>query len=216
MIMNANISGIILPILWRRKNYSLFTRLENESNGAIVYYSLDWRAKSANADFSNTESSPDLDIPWSMGIFYPDPLPEPIKCKLHPERGDKLRDVYLIDLPLFSDKFVEILTNAGIDNLQLFSAEIIDKQGVSHYNYKAVNIVGAVSCANLKASEYLPESEPPLMCFNKLVIDVSRVRDQKLFRLAEDTSQIILSQEIKEKIEQAGLVGFSLQPVESA
>lgn len=181
-----------------------------------MYYLLDWKAKSDNTDYSNTESSPDLDIPWTMGIYYPDILPEPIRCKLSQNRGDKLRDVYLIDLPIFSDEFILLLENSGVDNLQLYQAELIDKEGKIYKNYKAVNIVGLVSCTDVEASEYIPGSEPPLMLFSKLVIDESKIHGMKLFRLAEDSSRILIREDLKEEIEQANLKGFTLIPVESS
>jgi len=180
-----------------------------------MFYMLDWKAEN-NAEFSNTDSAPYLGVPWSAGIYYPDPLPEPIICELNPKRGDKLRDVYLVDLPVFSNRLISVLHECGVDNIQLYKAELHNEKGEKFDEYKAANIVGTVACANLELSEYFADTEPPLMDFRKLVIDESKIETMQFFRLAECTATIILSERIKNKIDASGLAGFTLVPLESS
>ena len=150
-----------------------------------------------------------------MGTFYAEDVPSPIMVRLNPKRGSRMRDVFLLDVPLFSDDFLSVLQAEGVDNLQLFDAEIHAPDGTVYTNYKAVNIIGLVLCANLRKSIYLTESEPPLMEFSKLVIDESKIVGANLFRLAEDSLVVIVSESLKDKIEQANLTGFSLKLLES-
>ena len=130
-----------------------------------MYYRLDGRY-----DFSAhgveevaLEESPDVDVPWTMGIRYPETVPEPIPCFLDPRSGPLMPDL-IIDVPLFSQRLIEVLKGAGVRNLDLYDAEVIDRErGKTYTHYKAANIVGQVSCADLTRSEYLPGYKPPLM-----------------------------------------------------
>ncbi|WP_237081817.1 hypothetical protein [Myxococcus xanthus] len=51
----------------------------------------------------------------------------------------------IIDVPLFSQRLIEVLKGAGVRNLDLYDAEVIDREREKTYShYKAVNIVGLV------------------------------------------------------------------------
>ena len=178
-----------------------------------MYYRLDTRVSPKDPDLANTLTSRDIHVPWSMGSKIVKPVPEKIEVSLNPKRGRKMRDLFLIDVPLFSDKLLSALHSAGVDNLQTFDAEIRSPEGDLFPNYKAVNIIGLVSCVDLGKSTYLPESEPPLMEFSTLVIDESKIGGQDFFRLAEDSLYILASERVKEKIEQADPSGLSLTPL---
>lgn len=180
-----------------------------------MYYQLDWRVKGTE-EYSNTDDSPRTRVPWTMGIMYPRQVPQPVVCNLNPERGNKLRDVYLVDLPLFSNRMVKLLEDNGVSNLQCFAGGVREPDGKLHENYQAVNIVGLVSCADLTLSEYLPGTEPPLMGFSKLVIDESKIGANEFFRVQENSLYILVSERLKKAIDEAGFEGFTLNPVESA
>jgi hypothetical protein len=153
------------------------------------------------------DETPDTDVPWSMGIRYPGPVEEPIQCYLDPRSGPIMPDL-IIELPLLSQRLIEVLKKAGVRNLDLYDAEVIDRErGKTHKNYKAANIIGRVSCADLEKSKYLPGHKPPLMKFEKLFIDESRTMGQPLFRLAEDTLFILVSEQVKQALESANLIG---------
>lgn len=179
-----------------------------------MYYQLGWRVD--NSVYSNTDDRPRTRVPWTMGVMYNgEQPPQPLVCNLDPKCGDTLRDVYLSDLPLFSNRMIEVLENNGVSNLQLFEGGVRTPKGVEHLNYKAVNIVGLISCANMEASQYSAGSEPPLMNFQNLVIDESRIGGHDIFRLHESSLCILVSEKLKEAIEEAGLQGFTLDPVPS-
>ncbi len=179
-----------------------------------MYYKLDWKTSSDNSKYSNTSSAPDLDIPWTMGVFSEFIPPTPIICTLNPERGDILRDVYLIDIPLFSNKFLSVIESFGIDNIQKYNAVLKTADGKSISGYSAINIVGLVECVNFDESEFIPGSEPPLMRFKRLVLDSSKAKNFDFFRLGEHSLHIIISEKLKNALDEANLVGYSLIPIE--
>ena len=180
-----------------------------------MLYRLDWKVSPPQRDLASTDRCPELDIPWTMGYKYPDPLPEPIICPLNPRAGRTMPDIFLTDIPLFSEKLLAAFDEAGVDNIDTYEAEIHSPEGVVHRNYKAANIVGLVSCADLERSEYLPDADPPMMSFTNLVIDEARAADHGLFRLAEDSLVILVSESVQRVLAKAGLVGVGLLPMES-
>ncbi len=180
-----------------------------------MYYHLDWRANNSES-YSNTLDSPVTRVPWTMGMIYNGKVSQPLKCNLNPKRGAKLRDVYLVDIPLFSVRLIKVLEDCGVDNIQLFDAELISPDGDVFKNYKAVNIIGLVECADMEKSDFLPGTKPPMVSFSKVVIDKSKAKDLDFFRMQENSLYIVLSQRIKEAIEKEGLEGFTLLPFETS
>jgi hypothetical protein len=182
----------------------------------MPYYRMDWeRFPPQGLKFAVIGESPNLPIPWRMGIPYGDPLPDPIRCSLSPHAGPDMPDLFLTGTPCFSDRLLAALDAAGVDNVVRYNAELVDPSGRVYTDYKAVNIVGAVSCADLERSEFLDVLEPPLMEFTHLVLDEARARDLPMFRLAESTLWILVAERVKRALDDAGLLGVKLTPVDS-
>lgn len=182
-----------------------------------MYYRLDWKAP-RGTDFANTLDSPPSPVPWTMGTLHDEvryPVPQPLVCNLHPRRGRELRDVFLVDIPLFSARMLEVLHHHGVNNLQRFDAVLRAPDGTLHEGYEAVNLVGLVACADMERSRYLPGSSPPLVEFSELVIDERKAGGAPFFRLAESSLVILVSEPLQRAMVEAGLRGFSLVPVAS-
>ena len=109
---------------------------------------------------------------------------------------------YMYDAyPLFRDDLVAALRECGIDNLQVFDAVVHDPEsGKNILNYKAVNIVGLVSAANMEKSDATVHQEPALIDveFDKLVIDPNTAKNLLIFRLAEATGTIIVHKRLRD------------------
>ena len=177
---------------------------------------MDWaRIPPPGKLFAAIGQSPNLDIPWRMGIPYGDPLPVPIRSTLSPRGGPDMPDLFLPGTPHFSERLLRALDAAGVDNVVRYDAELVAPDGRVFTNYKAVNVVGAVSCADLERSAYLDVLEPPLMEFTHLVLDEARARDLPLFRLAESTLVILVAERVKRALDDATLLGLQLTPVDS-
>lgn len=181
-----------------------------------MYYSLTWKVSPTDPTLANTGEADDVGVAWTMGLKNEVAVPEPLRCKLNPARGRRMRDMFLVDVPLFSTRMLQALASVGVRNLETYAAEIQSPEGEVYENYRAVNIVGLVSCANMQLSQYLPDTEPPLVEFLKLVIDESRAMDQDLFRLAESALYILVSEKVRAALLGAQLVGIALEPVASS
>ena len=93
---------------------------------------------------------------------------------------------------VLSQRFIDLLRGAGVDNLQVFPITLTnDHDGVVYNNYCICNIVGLISCADLAGSKDEPVMDGMYM-FEEIAIDLSKTNDVLLFRLAESRREIII------------------------
>ena len=105
---------------------------------------------------------------------------------------------------LMRDDLIQALIEVGVDNLQLFPALVADSaKKIEHTNYKAVNIVGVIACANMGASTLMGTSDSEMIDvdFDALVIDEAKTGGVLLFRMAEAVSAIVVHEKVRLYIE---------------
>ena len=151
------------------------------------------------------------DSPWMHGVRVDDP--GLVRCSVDPDRPGKLSALYeYLDVPLIRLDLLAQLQAAGVDNLQLFEANIVDPTtGVEHTNYRAFNILGLVSGADMGASQLMhPGSLTGIdHDFASLVFDREKLRpDLLLFRLAESVNAIVVHEKVRRQIEASGIEGM--------
>lgn len=134
--------------------------------------------------------------------FDPAELTLPWKFSLEQKRPDPLHMSEFYPYPmLMSNRLVDALKSVGVDNLQLFDAEIHDvKSGGVNRDYQVVNVLGRVSAADLGASKSRPVAN--LRFFETLVIDPARAPEHLMFRLAESLTDIIITERVAKRIEE--------------
>jgi hypothetical protein len=141
------------------------------------------------------------DVSFIDGAKIEEPLPKRLIFEVDYPAGEEpphfLGDV----VPVFSDRLVETLREAGVDNFEAFPAVLRNPDtGKEWKNFWAVNTLGLVSWVNLKHSEYdtLMKASPagvgvPLLGFTTIVLDKKKTRDDLLmFRLAESPSTLLI------------------------
>jgi len=137
---------------------------------------------------------------------------EPLEYTLDPDYPGHLIPLYHEEsVPLMRDDLVEALREAGVDNLQLFRAVVVDETtGVKHTNYKAFNVVGIIASADMERSKMMGtnDSEMVDLDFDRLVIDESKPQGTLLFRLGEAVNAIVVHESVKKKIEERGIDGI--------
>lgn len=183
-----------------------------------MYYRMDWKVdfEAQGLQMVATGKTPTTGVPWTMGVRYPKPVPQPIRVPLDKRSGPVVLDL-IAGLPIFSTRLIEVLQSAGVRNLDLYDVEVIDEvRHQTHTHFKAVNIIGRVSCADLEKSVHIPGHKPPLMEFEKLVLDESRTMGLPMFRLAEAVQFILLSEAVKQALEAAKLMGVRVVSLEDS
>jgi len=97
---------------------------------------------------------------------------------------------------LMSKRFVKILQDAGVDNLQVFPAIIkSEKDDTVWKDYFAVNVLGMIACADLNKSTY-NEIMSGHYRFKKLAIYSDKAKGALLFRLHEHAPSIIVHKSV--------------------
>lgn len=125
--------------------------------------------------------------------------------------------------PVMSNELVEALHAAGVSNMQCFPAELRSEvDGSVWRNYQAVNVVGLISAADMKASRgaaviSAPSATAvPLAVFETLRVDPVRAGEALIFRLAEAPSRLIVAARVIDHLLQqhsAEEWGISIDPV---
>lgn len=151
----------------------------------------------------------DLDILDLISGKKLDRTMEPIVIELAESSGDFRPDMVTYLLPLFSDKLKNILTDLGIDNIDyypvIFSNQASEKEDTKYW---LANILGLIQCLDIENSE---TSTHPLSKKVKIeksfILDESLLSGQKIFRIAEERSLIIINEDIKNQLDNQQLQG---------
>lgn len=149
---------------------------------------------------------------WRGGERITDPVPQPLVYTLSNSYEGHPQPMYYAEaIPVVRDDVVAVLDAAGVDNIQYFDAVLRDTAaGRDYTDYKAYNIVGLLSCADMDASTMMGTSDSSHLDadFDRLVLDESRVGGALLFRMAENVSAIVVHESVKAAIEASGIPGF--------
>lgn len=156
----------------------------------------------------------EVDI-WDDGVKLNIEVPEPIVYELDEDEYDESPNVRSLadhlPVPFMHNSVYEALLAAGVDNLQAYDALIRDPiRGIEYKDFKAFNIVGVVSAADMDASTMMGTSDSTLIDadFDRLVIDESKCNGLLLFRLAENIGAIVVHERVKEEVEKRGIKGI--------
>jgi hypothetical protein len=92
--------------------------------------------------------------------------------------------------PVVSDFFIKTLTNAGVDNFQLFPAILKSSKTMREWtDYHAFNVIGLIDAALMEECSYDVIMEgsgaiPPVVGFHHYVFSAEKLKDEpRMFRL---------------------------------
>lgn len=184
----------------------------------MTYYIFSDRinAREMGHDLAILDGPIDSDESWMVGQRIAEVISEPIKATLSVNSGKDLRDAFLAtNVTLFSLRLVTALEAAGVDNLQIYPAEILDpKLNRTTSDFRAVNIVGLVEAADMQKSSYDPTSEPPMAEFENIVLKTKLPKNLLIFRLAENPSFILIHETVKKVLDQQRWAGFQVKALD--
>lgn len=191
-----------------------------------MYYLFGGRSRASNPCRILEPGSVDRQGVWWDDGEPLDPAPKaPVKAELkpfeptNPDMSPEMPELFKVKVPLFRDDLVAALQRAGVDNLELFEAEVRDPDnGQVYTNYKAVNIIGLVAAADMDKSDAIVHDGIPLVdvSFDKLVVDPDKTMDLLFFRLAENNGAILVHESVKEYLEKEGFTTLEFYLPEEA
>lgn len=131
---------------------------------------------------------------------------------LDPEYGQEHIDLYSTSVPVMSNRLIEQLRNLGVTNLDTYPALLKDKKSEAEFNgYSLVNVIGQVDAIDHAKSVGKKRPGRKQFRYSKLVLDEEKVEGQKLFRLQQIPSHIVVSEEIASCLKNSALRGVLIQ-----
>lgn len=150
---------------------------------------------------------------WWSGRKFSKPPQLPIKVVVRPDNeGGKLL-AYHNPVNLMSDALADVIVGAGVDNLDLYEAVIVDERGdVLGRGYKAFNLIGMIRAADLQGTVFLPGNQSQMIdaSIDQLKLDPDKTRGALMFRLAENVSIVVVHQRVARAIEASKFDGVRL------
>src|SRR5207302_11238489 len=108
------------------------------------------------------------------------------------------------DSMIMQKSMLAALREACVDNLDAYETVIRHpKTAFVTHDYVACNLIGLVSAVNIARSKVVGGSSDHLLDtdFDGLVIDETRARGLLMFRLAENTTGVVVHEKIRRQLE---------------
>jgi hypothetical protein len=115
-----------------------------------------------------------------------------------------------------SERFKNLLTSLGVDNIQYYKATVIEREGEpAKEGYYTANIVGLVDCIDREASQMRADYDDDgnldiIYGISKLVLTQPMPECGSLIRAYPFTRLILVDESLKESIETSGITGLRL------
>jgi hypothetical protein len=154
---------------------------------------------------------------WRVGQRFATPPVEPIQVSLDPTHSDQLVTFYKVDAVLMPRRMLQALRAVGVDNLDAYSTVIRHpRTGFETRDYVAVNLLGMVSAADIARSQVVGGSSDHRLDtdFDGFAVEPKRALDLLMFRLAENTSAILVHRKVKEYLQREGFTQLRFIPPE--
>jgi hypothetical protein len=153
--------------------------------------------------------SPDIPFRrWASGARFKAPPSEPVVATIKEGYAGIMAEFWTNPVPVMTKRLLRALEQGGVTNLDTYRAEIHDPaSGAIYHDHVAFNIIGVVSAADLKNSQFDPTQEDRKisMLFDAVAIDAGKAHDLLLFRLAESVNAIMVHQKVRQHIEASGI-----------
>jgi hypothetical protein len=158
---------------------------------------------------------------WRQGCSIPNSevIPNPINFSLKPmsqwasDHSPHMPSYLEAAVPLLRDDLIQALIECGVDNLETYPVAIRDPDnGETYTNYKAVNIIGLMTAADMKKSNATIHPGGPALIdvdFDGLVIDEKKAGGELFFRLAESTNGIMAHERVKNHLLEKGFTDLA-------
>lgn len=151
---------------------------------------------------------------WTMGQRFSVAPALPVVAGICAGYETALPSPYVDVPPIMSEQLLQVLLNAGVDNIDAYDAVLRSEDGkVEVPGFKAFNLIGLVAAADLKASRFAPDNPSRHLdaSFDSLVLDTALIGGARMFRLAEFSSAVVVHASVKAAIEAAGITRISFR-----
>ena len=143
------------------------------------------------------------------------PVPNtPIPLSLSPSSGSYRGCIIDGIVTLFHKYFIEGLTRLGVDNFQSFPVELTNPEGGIEFAYSLINVIGLLEAVDEKESVIEPRATGGRGQLYSFKIDPTKTMGQRLFRLAEAPTLIIIDESLWKELLVFDPPGVMMLPTE--
>jgi hypothetical protein len=155
------------------------------------------------------------DTNFISGRKFPPEFETPVTFDLDIDsEGRRLPTLFTVPVFVARRNFADTLRSAGVDNIDTYPAVITDPEtGRQLTEYEVINILGTVACTDLGASATIELGEG-LRMIDRPVLRGDAVPEAHIFRLAEDTLQIIVDDAVRDRVLAVGFEDVYFEPLE--
>lgn len=155
-----------------------------------------------------------LDLNFDYGIKITDLVPLidiPYSSSNNELKTDNIIVAPRIGL-LINKKMEAILDSLNIENIQYYSTRLINNSSSEiDESYKIANVIGKIACVDKENSDLEFYADGEIQFIDKLALNLEKNKNYgHIFRLAEFSPIIVISNILKTKIEEANITGFKL------
>ena len=153
---------------------------------------------------------------FTLGLMFEDKVPEPVEFVIDEDLSGNSWPTLMAAQPLIKINFLNHLKDLGVTNIHDYAARIVRESTIEvNLEYRAINIIGSVFCANLKKSQFTQLEG--MYFFDRLVIDPNKVpTSSELFRLGEAAESIVISKNLADQIDLKRFSDILLSPIETS
>ncbi len=155
----------------------------------------------------------DLDpLDWIDGKIMT--APSPLRLSLSPRSGKFRGDIIGGLVTLFHQALRDELTRLGIDNIQYVPVELENPEGEIELKYSLINVIGIFEAVDVQASVIKPRATGGRGQLYSFKIDQAATRGQRLFRIVEAPTLIVIDETLRESLLAFNPSGVLMLPTE--
>lgn len=176
-------------------------RLSPSTENSLILHGIPDVMKSLSLDFSIAKS-------------FPTEIPK-IEFQIGKDVEGNITDNFLaygVKAPFLNAKGLSCLTDVNEDDVTFIETSIIDQRNNSTYtDYKIININKAIHCVNFDESKLVLRKNGTIKFIDRLVLDEEKLIENEISicRIAEFLPLIVISNDIKNKMDGLGITGVN-------
>ncbi|MDI7212062.1 hypothetical protein [Leptospira santarosai] len=151
---------------------------------------------------------PPDELSWRSGLRFKTVPTVPIEIEMQSTHSDRMIQLNKVDALIIPKTLLDALREVGVNNIDVYETIIRHpKTGFVTNDYVACNLIGGlVSAVDIAKSNVVGGSSDHLLDtdLDGLVIDENRTQGLLMFRLAENTSAIVVHESVCKHLESCG------------
>lgn len=137
-----------------------------------------------------------------------------VKIELKKNKGKVQNNIEnLYGIPIISELISNILLNTCPNEIELFEVKVNMSTNLKYYFLNILDNLDAINLLESVLVEIIPETKV-FSEIEKLVLDDFKVSSRQIFRLKHFRAEIVISQDLKNRLEELKISDFKFIPIE--